>query len=237
MVDMKVKVLFFARVRELTECDSTELEVTTRARVQDVWRSVCSQFPGLRDFEKNVILSINQEFALAKTEVQEGDELAVFPPVSGGASPAGNALLTDPDGSFFQIGHSPIQVEALIDQLSQAEDGAVVAFAGVVRNNTGGRKTLYLEYEAYLPMALTKMREIGQTMKRSWNINRVGIAHRLGRLEIGEASVIIVVTSAHRKAAFEACQFAIDTFKKTVPVWKKEFFADGATWVEGEKPT
>jgi molybdopterin synthase catalytic subunit len=86
-------------------------------------------------------------------------------------------------------------------------------------------------------MALKKMREIGQALKRNWNITRVGIAHRLGRLEIGEASVIIVVTSAHRKAAFEACQYAIDTLKRTVPVWKKEFFADGAAWVEGEKFT
>jgi molybdopterin synthase catalytic subunit len=136
----------------------------------------------------------------------------------------------------IQIVRSPIQIESLVNQLRQPEDGAVVVFDGIVRNHSQGRKTLHLEYEGYEPMALKKMEEIEESARNRWPVNRIGIVHRLGRLEIGEASVVIVVTSAHRKAAFEACQYVIDTLKKTVPIWKKEFFADGEVWVEGEVP-
>src|SRR5207249_3417235 len=136
----------------------------------------------------------------------------------------------------IRIIRSPIQIERLVSQLQQPEDGAVVVFDGIVRNHTRGRRTLYLEYEGYEPMALKKMREIEVSVRRKWPVNRIGIVHRLGRLEIGQASVVIVVTSAHRKVAFEACQYAIDTLKKTVPIWKKEFFTDGEVWVEGEVP-
>jgi MoaE-MoaD fusion protein len=127
----------------------------------------------------------------------------------------------------IQIIRSPIQIESLVNQLRQPEDGAVVVFDGIVRNHSLGRETLYLEYESYEPMALKKMEEIETSARSRWPVNRIGIVHRLGRLEIGEASVAIVVTSAHRKAAFEACQYVIDTLKKTVPIWKKEFFVDG----------
>jgi molybdopterin synthase catalytic subunit len=109
-----------------------------------------------------------------------------------------------------------------------------VIFDGIVRNNTSGRKTLYLEYDGYEPMALKKMKEIGAEIRKKWLVNHIGIVHRLGRLEIGEASVVIAITSAHRKIAFEACQHAIDTLKRIVPIWKKEFFEDGEVWVEGE---
>ena|SRR5437867_3236306 len=137
-------------------------------------------------------------------------------------------------GDIYQIVQGVLQLDMLAKQLSQPEDGAVVIFAGIVRNNSQGRKTLYLEYEGYEPMALRKMREIGETLKQKWAVNRVGIVHRLGRLEIGETSVGIVITSAHRRIAFEACHFAIDTLKKIVPIWKKEFFEDGEIWVEGD---
>jgi MoaE-MoaD fusion protein len=136
----------------------------------------------------------------------------------------------------IRIIRSPIQIEPLVNEFRQPEDGAVVVFDGIVRNHNQGRKTLYLEYEGYEPMALKRMEEIEAGARSRWPVNRIGIVHRLGRLEIGEASVVIVVTSAHRKAAFEACQYVIDTLKKTVPIWKKEFFADGEVWVEGEAP-
>jgi molybdopterin synthase catalytic subunit len=110
----------------------------------------------------------------------------------------------------------------------------VVTFEGVVRNHSSGRKTLYLEYEAYTPMAIHKMEEIGTEAKEKFDINSVGIIHRTGRLEIGETSVAIVVTAAHRRPAFEACHYLIDRLKQVVPVWKKEYFEDGAVWVEGE---
>lgn len=130
----------------------------------------------------------------------------------------------------------PIAAESLVRHVRQAEDGAVVTFDGCVRNQSHGRKTLYLEYEAYETMAFEKMREIAASLHTLFAIDSVAIAHRLGRLEIGETSVFIAVSAPHRKAAFEACRHAIDTLKKTVPIWKKEFFEDGAVWADGELP-
>ena len=126
-------------------------------------------------------------------------------------------------------------IAGLRARLLRGEDGAVCIFDGVARNNTRGRRTRYLEYEGYEEMALKTMRQIGDEAHERWpTIDRVGICHRLGRIEIGESSVVIVVTSAHRKVAFEACQFAIDRLKQIVPIWKKEYFEDGAVWVQGE---
>ena len=122
----------------------------------------------------------------------------------------------------------------LVESLKAPEDGAVVVFDGFVRNNFKGRQTLYLEYEAYEPMAYAKMRAIGAEIREKFSVHRIAIVHRLGRLEIGETSVLIAVSSAHRAAAFDACRYAIDTLKRTVPIWKKEFFAGGAVWAEGE---
>ena len=133
-----------------------------------------------------------------------------------------------------QIVRAPIDVAVLAAGLRRSEDGAVVVFEGIVRNGSGGRPTLYLEYEAYEPMALEQMRAIAGEARTHWPIDRVAIVHRLGRLEIGETSIAIVVTAAHRAPAFDACRHAIDRVKKSVAIWKKEYFADGAVWVEGE---
>ena len=142
-------------------------------------------------------------------------------------------LTTD---DHFELGHKPIDVEALLRHVRAGQDGAIVIFDGFVRNESHGRPTLHLEYEAYESMALTKIREIGAQAHERFSIHRVAIAHRLGRLEIGETSVFIAVSAPHRAAAFDACRFAIDTLKKTVPIWKKEFFRDGAVWADGEIP-
>ena len=130
----------------------------------------------------------------------------------------------------------PIDSPALIHHVRTADDGAVVTFDGCVRNQSHGRRTLYLDYEAYDSMAIAKLREIAAVLHEKFAIDRVAIAHRLGRLEIGETSVFIAVSSPHRPAAFDACRFAIDTLKKTVPIWKKEYFQDGAVWADGELP-
>jgi MoaE-MoaD fusion protein len=130
----------------------------------------------------------------------------------------------------------PIDPSALVEHVREPEDGAVVTFDGCVRNHSQGRRTLYLDYEAYESMALGKIREIAEEIHEKFAIHRVAIAHRLGRLGIGETSVFIAVSSAHRPAAFEACRFAIDTLKRTVPIWKKEYFEDGAVWADGEMP-
>ncbi len=137
---------------------------------------------------------------------------------------------------LFHLGREPIDVPALIRHVRADEDGAIVTFDGCVRNHSHGRRTLYLEYEAYEAMALAKIHEIAADIHVKFAIDRVAIAHRLGRLEIGETSVFIAVSSAHRAAAFEACRFAIDTLKRTVPIWKKEYFEDGAVWADGELP-
>jgi MoaE-MoaD fusion protein len=137
----------------------------------------------------------------------------------------------------FRLVREPIDARALLEHLKAPEDGALVIFDGFVRDNYKGRRTLYLEYEAYEAMAYPKMREIGEHIRANFAIDRVAMVHRLGRLAIGETSVLVAVSSPHRAAAFDACRYAIDALKRGVPIWKKEYFAGGAVWAEGEKPT
>jgi molybdopterin synthase catalytic subunit len=138
---------------------------------------------------------------------------------------------------IFHLVRDPIDMATLVRHVRALEDGAIVTFDGFVRNQSHNRPTLYLDYEAYESMALAKMREIGAQLHEKYRIHRVAIVHRLGRLEIGETSVFIAVSAPHRAAAFDACRFAIDTLKRTVPIWKKEYFEDGAVWADGELPT
>ncbi|MCH2694828.1 MAG: molybdopterin converting factor subunit 1 [Acidobacteriia bacterium] len=230
---MKVQILFFARLKELLHQETVEITVPENSSVSDVFKVLTIQYPEIESFRKSILIAINQEFATWETLINEGDELALFPPVSGGQ--ASSTLFYDSNvlGDVYQIVRKPIQVNKLTQQLGQGEDGAMVTFIGVVRNNTQGRSTMFLEYEGYEPMAIRKLSEIGTIIHRQWQIGHIGIVHRLGRLEIGEVSVAIVITSPHRKVAFEVCQYAIDTLKKIVPIWKKEFFEDGEIWVEG----
>ncbi len=140
------------------------------------------------------------------------------------------------ENDLYELVQSAIDPAALVRHVRAGQDGAIVTFDGFVRNETHGRATRYLEYEAYEPMALAKMREIGAQIHERFAIHRVAMVHRLGRLDIGETSVFIVVSAPHRAAAFDACQFAIDTLKRTVPIWKKEYFKDGAIWADGKIP-
>jgi molybdopterin synthase catalytic subunit len=137
---------------------------------------------------------------------------------------------------YFALIHSAIDMTAVVRDVRAGQDGAIVTFDGFVRNESHGRPTLYLEYEAYEPMALAKMKEISQLIREKFAIHRLAIVHRLGHLDIGETSVFIAVSAPHRAAAFDACRFAIDTLKRTVPIWKKEYFQDGAVWADGELP-
>ncbi len=189
--------------------------------------------PALERQRSSILLARNREFGAAQTPLADGDEVAFLPPVSGGSGPYTEEI-ADPAGHFFALTHQPIDTRAIIGGLQRGEDGAVVVFEGVVRNNTGGRATEYLDYECYEPMAVKMMAQIGRQIAADLAIGRIGMVHRLGRMEIGEASVVIVATAPHRKAAFQAAMEGIDRLKKAVPIWKKEHFAGGEVWVEGE---
>ncbi len=229
-----MRILFFAALRELAGRDSLEWVLEKPSTAEAVWNLLRKHIPDLDRFPGPVLFAINQEYARPGSTVRENDELAVFPPVSGGAETPPFPPRPEVSGDVYAIVWNPIDAMSLTGSLVRPEDGAAVTFNGTVRNQSLGRTTLYLEYEGYEPMALRKMREIGEAIRQKWEVGRIGMIHRLGRIEIGESSVLIVVTAPHRGSAFEACRFAIDTLKKTVPIWKKEYFADGEVWVEGE---
>jgi MoaE-MoaD fusion protein len=227
---MRVRVLFFGQLKEITGLAQEEAEIADGARVKDLFESYGRKFPKLASFRDSIAASVNQEYANWRAPLSGGDEVAFLPPVSGGGP---SAVGED----TFQIVREAIRPQEIVEGLRAPEDGALVVFDGFVRNTFQGRQTLYLEYEAYEPMALAKMREIGAEIRAKFPVDRVAIVHRLGRLEIGETSVFIAVSSAHRAAAFDACRYAIDNLKRVVPIWKKEYFAGGAVWAEGELPS
>lgn len=229
MKPMRVRVLFFGQLKDITGVSQEDAELSEGARVEDLFASYGRRFPKLAEFRPSIAASVNQEYSPWRAPLSSGDEVAFLPPVSGGQQAA-----IEPD--VIRIIRDPIRPGEILASLKAPEDGAMVVFDGFVRNNFKGRETLYLEYEAYEPMAYSKMREIGVAIREKFPIDRLAIVHRLGRLEIGETSVFIAVSSPHRAAAFDACRYAIDTLKRTVPIWKKEFFAGGAVWAEGEQP-
>ena len=230
---MRVRVLFFGRLKDIVGKAEEQAEVSEGARVEDLFERYGRNFPELSKFRASVAASVNQEFAEWRAPLAAGDEVAFLPPVSGGAIPADAAV----EENLCALVRTPIETSEIVAQLKAPSDGAVLVFEGIVRNHSAGRSTLYLEYEAYEAMAIAKMREIGAQMREKFAIRRFAMIHRLGRLEIGETSVMIAVCSAHRAAAFDACRFGIDTLKRSVPIWKKEFFRDGAVWAEGEIPS
>ena len=224
---MRVRVLFFGRLKEIVGRAEDFIEMPEGARVEDVFLRYGQAHPRLAEFRPSVAASVNEQLATWNAALKAGDEVAFLPPVSGGSE----AAVAD---DIFELVHTALRPDPLIAHVKQPNDGAVVTFDGIVRNHSGGRATLYLEYEAYEPMALERMRAIGAAMRARFAIDRIAIVHRLGRLEISETSVFIAVSAAHRAVAFDACRFAIDTLKRSVPIWKKEYFADGAVWAEGE---
>ncbi|HEX4020097.1 MAG TPA: molybdopterin converting factor subunit 1 [Acidobacteriaceae bacterium] len=225
---MKVRVLFFGMLKDTFAHDSETLELPETARVQQVLQHYTLQEPQIKTLLSALAVAVNQQYAQATQILQDGDEVALLPPVSGGA-------LDEQEPSLFAcIQDEPILADPLVSRLKWGEDGAVVVFDGIVRNHTRGRRTHYLVYEAYREMALEQMRRLLQDAKHQFAIRDAVAVHRLGRLEVGDTSVLIAVASAHRAQAFDACRWIIDTLKKTVPIWKKEYFEDGAVWADGE---
>jgi molybdopterin synthase catalytic subunit len=210
------------------------LELEAGARLETVFDHYAARFPRLGEMSESILAARNQQFCSRETVVEEGDEIALLPPVSGGACRYTHQIVEEPEGHFFALTREPIDTGELRARLLRGQDGAVVCFEGVARNNSRGRPTLYLDYECYEPMAVKMMAQIGCELARAYPIGRIGMVHRLGRVGIGETSVAVLVTAPHRKAAFEAASEGISRLKHRVPIWKKEYFEDGEVWVEGE---
>jgi molybdopterin synthase catalytic subunit len=225
---MQVRVLFFGVLRDLVGRGNDALTLPEGARLSDLLAHYEAAVPRLKDFLPAVALSVNQEYARPGVTLHDQDEVALLPPVSGGQD-AGRRV-----AAHVALVRDRIATETVLAEIKQPQDGAVVVFEGIVRDNTRGRRALYLDYEAYEPMARRKLEELAEEALERFEIREVTLVHRLGRLQHSETSVLIVVASGHRAAAFEACRWLIDTLKKTVPIWKKEYFEDGAVWADGE---
>ena len=228
---MHVRVLFFGMLRELVGGPADEADFPPGADLRSVFERYATRYPRMRELAGSIVIARNREFAEISTPLAEGDEVAFLPPVSGGTGASSQIAET---GHYFALTRQAIDTRALAARLLTGAEGAVITFEGTVRNHTGGRATLCLDYECYEPMALKTMAQIGLDLAASREIERIAMVHRLGRMLIGDPSVAILVTAAHRRAAFEAALEAIDQLKKRVPIWKKEHFLDGEVWVEGE---
>lgn len=220
--------------KDLTGRASDDLELGESAVLSDVFDHYAQSSPRLRDFASSIVLARNHEFSPRSTPLADGDEIAFLPPVSGGSGPAFTHEIADEAGHFFALTRRPIDTREAVQRLLRGEDGAIVNFEGVVRNNTKGRPTRFLDYECYEAMAVKMMARIGRDIASTHAIGRIAIIHRLGRMDVGEASVAVIVAAPHRKPAFDAALEGINRLKKLVPIWKKEYFADGEVWVEGE---
>jgi len=223
---MQIRVLLFGILKDLVGSSSEIIDLPEGALVDDLLARYSDRFARFEAMMSSIAVSVNQEYVHADRTLAAGDEVGLLPPVSGGAP--------DSQRGEIRIVREPVEAQAVLDRLKRSYDGAAVIFEGVVRDNTRGRQTLYLDYEAYEPMALKQMEGLAEQARERFTVEGISIIHRIGRLEIGETSVLIVVASAHRASAFGACRWLIDTLKKTVPIWKKEHFADGAVWADGE---
>ncbi len=223
---MRVRVLFFGMLKEALGRSEDVLQLPSGATVADLLAQY-GERRGVRPLLDAVAVSVNQEYARREVPLHDDDEVALLPPVSGGSLQAKPETRT-------RLVREPIDTHTLINTVKQPSDGATVIFEGIVRDNSRGRSTRFLEYEAYEAMAGTELEKIAAEAQTRFAIGEVLVVHRLGRLEIGETSVLIAVAAAHRAAAFDACRWLIDTLKKTIPIWKKEHFADGAVWADGE---
>lgn len=231
---MKVKVIPFGVLKNWLGAAASEIELPDGFTVAQLLELLISRLDAPLD--RSIAVSVNAEFSSRTHVLCDGDEVGLLPPVSGGtsrpadsseesaASRAGSTALT----------RQPIDAAKLLADAKQDEDGAVVVFDGIVRNHSRGRQTLYLDYEAYEEMAARQLDKLACQARSQFGVRHVSIVHRLGHLEVGESSVLIVVASAHRAPAFEASRWIIDTLKKTVPIWKKETFVDGVVWADGE---
>jgi len=227
---MKVQILFFGILKDVAGRSSALMDLREGATVADLMRLIEEMQPLMAKYRGAIAVSVNQEYAVAGKELHDQDEIGLLPPVSGGTE--GESGEYEKTRTFLV--REKIETEKIVADLKSGADGAVVVFDGIVRDNNRGRRTVYLDYEAYEDMAVNELGSLAARAVRKYEIRDVVIFHRLGRLYVGETSVLVAVVSAHRAAAFDACRWIIDTLKKTVPIWKKEYFEDGAMWADGE---
>ena len=206
---MTVRVRLFAALRERAGWSERELDGVTR--VADVWPAL-----GLGDEPPGLVYAVNREYANRERELADGDEVALIPPVSGGA---------------FRLSDAPLSLDAVVDDVRSDEAGAIATFVGTTRIHSRGRTVTHLEYEAYPEMAEQVMAQIAGELERRYDLCAIAIHHRIGRVGIGEPSVVIAVSAPHREDALAACKEAIDTLKETVPLWKKEVYESGEEWI------
>lgn len=218
---LNVHVLYFAVVRERLRKSSEPLTLPAGTTVAGALQALAARHPALSGMLPALRVAVNEDFAPLDQVLRDGDEVALIPPVSGGAA----------EGPYARLSHAPIVVNEVIDAVSAPERGGVVTFTGAVRDHSHGQRVQHLIYEAYEPMALRTMRALAAEIEAALPGVKLALVHRLGLLQVGEVAVVIAAAAPHRAAAFTACQRAIDTLKQTVPIWKKEITAAGETWV------
>jgi len=219
---MRVHLVSFGPLKTIFPEGGVWRELRVGESVADLLALLRHEGVVAEDMLRSAAVAVNHEYAGLEQSLCDGDEVALLPPVSGGSE------------ELVQLVREPIDAVTMEREIRAGADGAVCVFDGIVRNNTRGRQTLHLDYEAYEEMALRQMNELREQAIAKFGVREVAIVHRLGRLLVGETSVLIAVASAHRGAAFDACRWVIDTLKKTVPIWKREQFVDGAVWADGE---
>jgi MoaE-MoaD fusion protein len=220
---MNVRVVLFAKPRELVGTPNVDLALPAGATAADAWRQLSDQY-ALGPLPRAFRCAVNSEYAQWEAALADGDELAIIPPVSGGAVGERRSLVA--------LSEAPLDPKAITDRVRSAGDGAIVTFLGIVREASRGKTVRALVYEAYGAMAQRQMEALAEEARRRFTIGDLGMAHRTGTLQVGEVSVVIAVAAPHRGEAFHACEWLIDELKRTVPIWKKEIYSEGEAWID-----
>lgn len=233
---MNLRVRLFASYREAVGASRVDVPVDDDADGAALWSALVARYPALGTLPPPAGYAVDDEYVGGNRSLKGAGEVALIPPVSGGAESATHRERATVERSTVDLTERPISTDRMLGAVADSRAGAVVLFLGVVRDNTHGRRVDHLIYEAYEALARREMEKIAAAIAERWPVTRVALAHRTGRLGVGEPSVAVAVSAPHRAAAFEAGRYAIDTLKRTVPIWKKEVWEGGAAWVGSERP-